>query len=241
MPYPDLVTRRLRSVHSALEGVGLSRAEVLALTLLLLGGLALGGLLWMRAGSPAAPSPTAAGALVDPSASPTTAGLALIAGSPSADPSPPGTVVVHVTGRVGAPGLVELPAGSRVGDALAAAGGPVADAAPDALNLARLLVDGEQLHVPAVGESVAPVPPPAVAAAPGAAPAGAALLPDGRLDLNRATAEDLEELPNIGPVTAEKILQYREEIGGFTDVGELRDVPGIGEKTFQGLVEQVGV
>ena len=231
------LAERLSTLRAGLSGLGLSRAEMVALVLLVVGGVALGGLLWLRAPSGV---PSSAAAAPEPVAS----GLAVLEASEgaSARASPPGQVVVHVTGRVGVPGLVELPAGSRVGEALAAAGGVAGDAAPDALNLARPLVDGEQLHVPAVGETPPPpaAPPAAAEGAPGVV-AGGALLPDGRLDLNRATADGLEELPGVGPVTAESILAHREEIGGFSDVGELRDVPGIGEKTFQTLAELVGV
>lgn len=238
MPFSTVLDRRFAALRAQLDGLGLSRGELVALAMLVLGAGVLGGLLWLR---PAAVDGTPA---MTPGGSGTEPALALLPASPSPSPSSlPGSqsVVVHVTGRVATPGLVELPSGSRVGDALAAAGGPGPDAAPETLNLARVLVDGEQLHVPAVGET--PPPLPAATAAEGLAGVrgGAALLPDGRLDLNAATVEELEELPGVGPVTAERIVEHREEIGGFTDVGQLRDVPGIGEVKFQGLVEEAGV
>jgi competence protein ComEA len=239
MPLSTLLDRRFAALRAQLDGLGLSRGELVALAMLVLGAGVLGGLLWFR---PAAVDGTPA---MTPGGSGTEPALALLPASPSPSPSPGSqgsqSVVVHVRGRVATPGLVELPSGSRVGDALAAAGGPGPDAAPEALNLARVLVDGEQLHVPAVGET--PPPQPAATAAEGLAGVrgGAALLPDGRLDLNAATVEELEELPGVGPVTAERIVEHREEIGGFTDVGQLRDVPGIGEVKFQGLVEAAGV
>ncbi len=146
-------------------------------------------------------------------------------------------VVIHVAGAVMAPGVYHLPGGSRIADALSAAGGARPGAALDALNLARPLTDGEQLLVP-----LAPPPgtaPPASTPAAGGIPS--AKRPDGTLDLNRASADDLDELPGIGPILAERIVAHRDEKGGFTSAGQLRDVPGIGEKTFQDLAGLVGV
>lgn len=141
-------------------------------------------------------------------------------------------VVVHVSGAVHAGGVVTLAAGSRVTDAIAAAGGTTGDADTDRLNLARVLVDGEQVHVPVEGEAV-PDP-----ANPGE---GGATGPDGRIDLNRATQEDLETLPGIGPAKASAILDHRESVGAFEAPGDLREVPGIGERTFQQLADLVTV
>lgn len=159
--------------------------------------------------------------------------------SVQADPSPqPPAVVVDVTGRVRKPGIVELPAGSRVVDALAAAGGARPGIDTRGLNLARLLVDGEQI---VVGARVPVVPPPAGAApvAPpsGEAPATGAL----RVNLNTATQEQLEALPGIGPVTAASILTWRSENGPFTQVDQLLDVSGIGDATLADLEPYVYV
>lgn len=216
----------LQSLRAQLQRFGCTPAELLALAVLATGSLAGLGLVWLAAGPgtvpAAAPAPTAT-ASQDP--------LAVTEAE----------VVVHVTGRVAAPGVYTLPGGSRVADALEAAGGPLPKAALEALNLARPLVDGEQLLVgdvpsgapPAPASPTVPpasgVPPSAPAATPGATPAAAPV------SLNQATAAELELLPEIGPVLAERIISHREQIGGFTAVEQLRDVSGIGEKTFQAL------
>lgn len=152
-------------------------------------------------------------------------------------------IVVHVAGEVARAGVYRLPGGARVADALAAAGGPLPSAALHALNLARPLEDGEQVHVPAA------TPDPVEGQAPSGGPAGTAAsagpvsarLPDGRLNLNRATAAELDTLPGIGPVLAERIVRHRETSGAFSSVGDLRAVPGIGEKTFQSIAPLVAV
>ncbi|MDQ4129519.1 MAG: ComEA family DNA-binding protein, partial [Actinomycetota bacterium] len=131
---------------------------------------------------------------------------------------------------------VRVPKGARVADALEAAGGAVPDAALDALNLARPLADGDQVLVPLPGAT-----PPTVPAAAATTAGNGARRPDGRLDLNRASADELEELPGIGEVLAARIVSWREEHGPFTSVGQLRDVPGIGERTFQNLADLLSV
>jgi competence protein ComEA len=143
-----------------------------------------------------------------------------------------GRVAVHVAGRVRRPGLVRLAAGSRVVDAVRAAGGTTPGADLDAVNLARKLVDGEQVRIPARGEP-ATAPPPAAAGVPGA-PAG------GPLDLNTATAEQLDTLPGVGEVTAGRIVAYR-TAHPFTSVDELLEVPGIGQRRFEQLKDLVTV
>lgn len=143
-----------------------------------------------------------------------------------------GPVLVHVAGAVRRPGVVELVAGDRVADAIAAAGGVLPDASVLSLNLARPLVDGEQVVVPTT----------AAASGDGAARAvDDPRLPDGRLDLNRATATDLEELPGVGPVLAGRIIAHRDEHGPFSEPVELRAVSGIGEATWASLRDLVGV
>src|SRR5690606_615354 len=116
---------------------------------------------------------------------------------PDVGSSAAGTIVVHVAGWVAAPGLVEIPAAGRVGDALAAAGGALPGAALDSLNLARQLGDGEQVVVPGIPTSL-PTPD-----LPGATGEPAS---DGRIHLNSASASDLESLPGVGPVLAERIV-----------------------------------
>lgn len=172
-----------------------------------------------------------------PSATAVTAGSAqpaAAASSPSPDADAPpavgatATAVLHVVGAVAAPGVVTLPADARAADAVAAAGGPTADADLSALNLARVVVDGEQLHVPRVGEA-----PPAPAAAPPAPPAGTGP-GDDRLDLNTADAAALDALPGVGPVLAQRILERRAE-APFASVDELDEVSGIGPAVLERL------
>jgi competence protein ComEA len=145
-------------------------------------------------------------------------------------------IVVHVAGAVATPGVVELPPGSRVIDAVEAAGGAVADADLDRLNLAAKVADGERVLVQRVGD-------PASAAAGGEPTAGSedAGSAPGLVNLNTATQRDLEELPGIGPVLAGAIVDERERRGGFRSVQELRDVDGIGEKRFADLADLVTV
>lgn len=128
-------------------------------------------------------------------------------------------LVVHVAGAVAEPGVVELDAGARVVDAIERAGGAAADADLDALNLARLLVDGEQVRVPRIGES---------AMAEGVSADSALPAPLGCVDLNTADAPALESLDGIGPALAERILAFRESSGPFESVDDLDAVPGIG-------------
>jgi competence protein ComEA len=128
-------------------------------------------------------------------------------------------LVIDVAGAVRRPGLYRLRSGSRIDDAIAAAGGATAKAQLDVVNLAAPIADGEQVVVPGRGRA-------GVAAA--ASPPAAGSSPSAPLDLNTATAEQLDSLPGIGPVTAQKILDYRQEHGAFHSVAELEGVPGIG-------------
>lgn len=147
-------------------------------------------------------------------------GLPAVPAVPATSPSPAGTVVVDVSGKVRHPGIVTLPAGSRVYDALARAGGVRHGVSLTALNQARLLVDGEQILV-------------GLRAPAGVAPAAAGSTPATDLvNLNTATESQLEELPGVGPVTAQKILDWRTAHGRFSAVDELLEVDGIGEKTL---------
>jgi len=145
-------------------------------------------------------------------------------------PGGAGGPVVHVSGAVREPGVVTLGAGARVADAVDAAGGAMPDARLALLNLARPVDDGERIHVPRVGEDA---PPPPEAPSRG-------VLPDGRIDLNAASAEELQTLPGVGPARAEAILAERAE-RPFRVPGDLRRVPGIGEATFQRLAPLVAV
>lgn len=143
-------------------------------------------------------------------------------------------VLVHVAGAVANPGVVELADGARVLDALARAGGAADDADLTAVNLARVVVDGEQIVVPRVGE--APVAAPGVSGSGGAG-SGA----PGLVNLNAADATALETLPGVGPAIAAGIIAWRDENGPFRSVDELLAVSGIGEKTLDGFRDLVTV
>lgn len=132
--------------------------------------------------------------------------------------------VVDVVGRVHHPGVVRLSSGARVVDAIEAAGGVTEKAAVYRINLARPVVDGEQIVVPGQNDPLPTAP-------QGTSGSGG----DGLIDLNTATATELEELPGIGPVLSERIVDWRTAHGRFTTVDELREVDGIGEKLMSQL------
>jgi len=149
-----------------------------------------------------------------------------------------GRVTVHVAGEVRRPGVYRLRQGSRVQAAVRAAGGATSRADLDGLNLASKAQDGRQIVVPGrapAGGATGAGPP--GGATPGAAPGA----PEQPIDLNTATLEQLDTLDGVGPATAEKILEFREERGGFGSVEELGQVPGIGEKRMAALRERVRV
>ena len=188
-------------------------------------------------GSRAGPTGLSAGA------APVGAGSAT--GFPSASPSAPtsaspgpvgavgvAVVVVHVVGKVRRPGLQRLPPGSRVADALEAAGGTVKGADLARVNLARVLVDGEQVVVPAPGD---PDPPGAPAPGGGGSSGGTDSGSAGPVSINTADLAALDTLPGVGPVLAQRILDWRAEHGRFTTVDELGEVSGIGEKLMERL------
>ncbi len=152
--------------------------------------------------------------------------VALPSGAASSAPSAGLPIFVHVLGAVERPGLYELADGARAVDAVAAAGGftDVADQA--GINLARFVTDGEQLRVPAVGET----PP----SAPGTTVGGL-------VNLNTADSATLETLPRVGPALAGRIIDWREANGGFGSIDDLKSVSGIGDKTFDGLKDLVTV
>ncbi len=150
-----------------------------------------------------------------------------LAGASAAATAPATEVVVAVAGAVVRPGLVRLPTGSRVDDAVRAAGGVVPGSDPGLLNLARKLVDGEQVLV-------------GVEAPPGSVPVEPAA-EGGPVDLNTATVADLDALPGIGPVLAQRIVDWRTEQGPFASVEQLREVTGIGEAKYADLADEVAV
>ncbi|MFB4311092.1 helix-hairpin-helix domain-containing protein [Actinomadura sp. GTD37] len=196
-------------------------------TLVLIGvvaALVAAGYLWLARPRPAAPAASAA-----PMAS------AALTGTRPAVPASPAagsSVVVHVLGKVRRPGVITLPSGSRVAEAVKAAGGVRAGAETGTLNLARKVVDGEQIPV----GIPAPAPPPGAAAPPAAS--GAPGMP---LDLNAATSDQLDDLPGVGPVLAQRIVAYRTEHGGFRSVEQLQEVSGIGPSRFTDLKPMVRV
>ncbi len=170
------------------------------------------------------------------------AALILIVRPPQGEPirlefPTPAPLVVHVVGAVARPGVYTLPPGSRIVDALEAAGGPRPDAALEALNLARPLEDGQQVYVPSRTEPA----PTWLAPSPTAlsAPASTDIPPDAsqeaRLNLNTATEKELESLPGIGPVLARRIVTYRAMHGPFHRVEDLLDVQGIGPVLLEKL------
>jgi competence protein ComEA len=214
------LARRMRAAGEALE---IAPTHIVAL--LVVASCACAGLvvLWWTA-RPSAPQGPPVGLAAAPPPS----------GAPSAAAAD--EVVVHVSGAVRSPGVRTLPADARVDDAVLAAGGAGRSARTDQLNLARPLRDGEQIHVPTASEVAA-----GATAAGGGSPAAAGGGSAGLVNLNRATAVELEELPGVGPVLAERIVAFREANGGFRSVSELQQVSGIGEKTYAELEPLVTV
>jgi competence protein ComEA len=135
-------------------------------------------------------------------------------------------VVVHVTGAVREPGVYRLPTGSRVTDAVDRAGGPAAAAALDAINLAARLADGQQVVVPATAKGSG-----AVAVGTGST----VTEPDAPISLGTATVEELDTIEGIGPVTAQNIVDFRDQHGGLSSIDELDEISGIGPATMEAL------
>lgn len=162
------------------------------------------------------------------------------AGVSSTDPAATDTAVgaiilVHVLGAVARPGLFELPDGARIIDVVAAAGGLSETADPAGVNLARIVSDGEQLYIPQLGEAQPGAP-------PGTAASGAeGGVTGGKVNLNTASAVELETLPRIGPAMSQRIIDYREANGRFSSIDDLRNVTGIGDKTFDGMKDLITI
>jgi competence protein ComEA len=156
-------------------------------------------------------------------------------GGATTSEAPPRTedVIVDVAGLVKRPGVVELPGGSRIIDALQAAGGVLPRGDTSTLNLAQLLTDGQQVLV--TGGQSAPGAPAPASGAPAGVPSG------GLVSINSATLEQLDTLPGIGPVLAQAIIDWRAENGGFTAIEQLQEVSGIGEATYADISGLVGL
>lgn len=215
---PPLPVAGLRGVFGALDP---GRRGVRALVAVALVAVALAGFFAWRARPRV--EPVAAGSSVAGSS---------VAGEPSPSAGPSGLVVVAVSGRVLHPGLVRLPAGARVADAIDAAGGALPDTDLSSVNLARKLADGELIAIGVPG-----------AGAPGPAPGGGAGsgAGSGPLNLNTATEAQFEALPGIGPVLAQNIVDYRTRHGQFRSVDELKQVDGLGAARFAQLKPLVTV
>ncbi|MBY8875148.1 helix-hairpin-helix domain-containing protein [Micromonospora sp. PLK6-60] len=181
----------------------------------------------VRPPAPAAAAPTGPEAPADP-------------GPAGPEPTAAAELVVAVAGKVRRPGLVRLSAGARVGDALDAAGGALPGVDVALLNPARKVTDGELILV---GVTAPPGPlAPAATGAAGVGPVGgAAPAAGGRVNLNTATLAELDTLPGVGPVLAQRIIAHRDQLGGFRSVGDLRQVEGIGDARYEQLKDLVTV
>lgn len=193
------------------------RGVVVVLVVAVVAVLVVGVLMWRSRPSP---QPVAAAPSLPP--------LAVTSAAPVGSPSPTGRIAVAVAGKVRHPGVVELPSGSRVDDAIAAAGGLAPGAHLGLLNLAKVLSDGEQVVVGipgATGDS-------------GSGPTASGS-PAGPVNLNTATLEQLDSLPGVGPSTAQKILDWRTADGPFQSVDQLQDISGIGPAKFAEIAPKV--
>jgi competence protein ComEA len=182
-------------------------------------------LLWKPVPSP--PAPVAALIVSTPTPLPTEPLL------PSPTPAP---LVVYVSGAVLHPGVYTLPVSARVADALAAAGGATADADLVHINLARRVHDEEQVHIPLLGEPTPAISPPVSEDAAPASPGT-----PGKVNINTASAAELDSLPGIGPGYAERIVAYRQSHGPFRTIEEIQNVPGIGPSTFARIRDLITV
>lgn len=257
--------RRMSPLELRSGRAGLESGHVVLLVVLTLGAIG-AGLVVLRAAQsdvvplrppavvpvttalPTAATPAAAPAFgslpvpaATPLADPTAAPGVVVTGAPTAVATAAPDVVVHVVGRVRDPGVVRVPVGSRVVDAVQAAGGALPGVAVTSLNLARPVLDGEQVVVGLPPGSGAPLT--AVPTLPSGSPIGTVAEPTeaAPLDLNTATVEQLETLPGIGEVLAQSILDWRTENGGFTAVEELLEVSGIGDTTLADIEDLVRV
>ena len=228
---PERVADVLRSDPEPLPARPVARAHLAVVTVLVLVGLLGAGWALFRARPVAVAAPGAAAVTASTTAPPGGGSEPARATS-----SARAELVVHVVGAVRRPGLVRLTEGARVQDAIDAAGGLARTARPGRLNLAQLLSDGQQVVIGTADE-------PASEVRDGSAPPGssAGSSTATTVDLNRATATELEQLPGVGPVTAAAILAWRSEHGRFSAVTELQQVDGIGPKTYAQIAPHVRV
>lgn len=212
------------------------RETVLVICAILLVGIVVGGFTLLRSRPVAVPA-------ASPTASSTGLGLPT-ARSPGTGPTSSASartsLAAHVIGEVKHPGLVTLPAGARVDDAITAAGGLTSRANPGDLNLAQPLQDGQQVVIGSAGKPGGEVRGPAAAAPSGGTSAGTAST-STKVNLNTASGTELETLPGVGPATAQKIITWREQNGRFRTVEQLKDVQGIGPKTYADIAPRVVV
>jgi len=197
------------------------------------------GVVWYRMGASGSAVPprrpaTAEHRAVAPATSAATPTTVARSGATTARAVSGATVTVHVAGAVKTPGVIALPAGARVIDAVEGAGGGLPDADLDRLNLAAKVVDGQRILVTKIGQ---PAPMTDAAASGSTADPGSSVV----IDLNNATSAQLETLPGIGPTLAGAIIAERDRRGGFRSINELREVRGIGEKRFAELRDHVMV
>ena len=211
-PVREIVVER--GWRERLEALAGRRRDSWVLLAVMAGAVVLGLVLWAR-GAPATVAPPARS---DPQHEK--------AFAPTTAPSPEPVLLVHVAGAVRRPGLYEIPAGARIADSVQAARGPTERADLDALNLAEPLQDGLKVDVPRRGETQTPVP-----SVP--QPGASTTAPVAPVNLNTADQAALETIPEIGPVTATAILEYRAQVGSFSSIEELLEVSGVGPATLE--------
>ncbi len=223
-PRPHATTPIVERIQEWVEWFGLTRLLTSAVAVVVVCAGA-----WFLVRTPPPPSeaslPVASGSPTEPAVTLTVATTAAVPSTTATS----GPLIVHVAGAVLLPGVYELGPGSRVADAVEGAGGATADAELGRINLAAALADGGQVYVPAVGEDV-PLPPAGSASAPPGS------TPSGPVDVNRASASELESLPGVGPATAAAIIAERERDGPFSSFDDLERVTGIGPSKLAGLV-----
>ena len=234
---------RLRSLFDEVRGGGPARWLAVTVVVLAVG---IGVVLYLvrpasSGGSgtdPAASLPFARSTGTTPSGSASTSDTGVAGATPT---TPATQIVVQAAGAVSQPGVYRLAAGARVADLVAAAGGLNPDGDPDRVNLASLLVDGARVYLPHRGEVMTPAPVSDGGGGGAAAGGSASSAPAAPIDLNTATADELDTLPGIGPATAAAILDYRQRHGPFHSVDDLAQVRGIGDAKLAQLRDRVRV